>query len=82
MTITLYSKPNCVQCEYTAKQLDAKGLSYNKIDVTIDAAAREVVEATGNRTLPYVTVVHDDGRPAQDWHGFHLEKIRGLSKDS
>lgn len=82
MTITLYSKPDCVQCDYTAKQLKAKGLPFNKFDVTVDAAARKVVEDTGNRTLPYVVVDHGDGTPPETWHGFHLEKIRGLSKDS
>jgi glutaredoxin-like protein NrdH len=76
MTVTVYSKPDCVQCKYTIKHLEkltSKGVRYKVIDVTQDAEARKVVEATGNTTLPYVVTEHGS------WHGFKIDSLRGLT---
>ena len=32
MVVTVYTKPQCVQCNMTYRALDAKGISYTKID--------------------------------------------------
>ena len=34
MSITVYSKPRCPQCDATYRALDKQGVSYEKIDVT------------------------------------------------
>ena len=81
MTITVYSKPDCVQCTYTKKKLDEKHLAYTELDISQDEAARKVVEDSGNRQMPMV-VVKRRGRKDDVWHGFKLDNIRGLSKDS
>ena len=39
MAIIVYSKPNCVQCNATYRALDKRGISYDVVDVTEDAAA-------------------------------------------
>ena len=39
MTITVYSKPACVQCTATTRALDARGLPYQVVDLTEDAGA-------------------------------------------
>ena len=39
MTITVYSKPACVQCTATTRALEARGLDYQVIDLTEDDAA-------------------------------------------
>ena len=52
MTITVYSKPACVQCTATTRALDAKGLSYAVIDLTQDSAAMAHVTALGYRQAP------------------------------
>lgn len=80
MTITVYSKPDCVQCTYTKKKLDAKGLRYNEIDVTQDAEGRKAVEDSGKTALPMVVVEHNGHKDV--WHGFKDDLIKGLSKDS
>ena len=36
MTITVYSKPACVQCTATTRALDAKGLDYALVDLSED----------------------------------------------
>ena len=45
MAVTVYTKPSCVQCTATTRALDARGLSYDIIDLTEDAAAMERVTA-------------------------------------
>jgi len=73
MTITVYSKPACVQCTATTRALDAKGLSYNVIDLTKDAAAMEMVQDLGYRQAPVVIANEDH------WAGFRPDMIGRLS---
>jgi glutaredoxin-like protein NrdH len=72
MTITLYTKPNCVQCDATKRALDKAGLAYSVVDLTQDADALEKVQQWGYRSAP-VVVAGDD-----HWSGFRPDKIAGL----
>ena len=55
--ITVYTKPSCVQCTATFRALDKAGISYEKIDVTQNADAREYVMSLGYLfSLGFVTV--------------------------
>ena len=47
MSITVYSKPACVQCTPTTRALDAKGISYDVIDLTQDDSAMDHVTGLG-----------------------------------
>lgn len=67
--VTVYSKPACVQCTATTKELDRKGIDYNYIDITTDADAMEQVMALGYKQAP-VVVNGDD-----HWAGFRPDKI-------
>ena len=73
MTITVYSKPACVQCTATTRALDARGLSYDVIDLTEDAAAMERVTALGYRQAP--VVIAGDSH----WAGFRPDMIGRLA---
>lgn len=73
MTITVYSKPACVQCTATTRALDARGLDYSIIDLTQDAQAMEHVMAMGYRQAP--VVVAGDSH----WAGFRPDMIGRLS---
>lgn len=57
-TVTVYSKPSCVQCNATYRALDNKGINYQVIDVTADDAAAEYVKGLGYMQAP--VVVTDD----------------------
>ncbi len=72
MTITVYSKPACVQCTATTRALDAKGISYDVIDLTEDAAAMEMVQDLGYRQAPVVIANEDH------WAGFRPDMINRL----
>ena len=54
MTITVYSKPACVQCTATTRALDMRGLDYRVIDLTQDADAMNDVTEMGYRQVPVV----------------------------
>ena len=47
MTITVYTKPACVQCNATYKALDKQGLTSEIVDITEVAEARDYVMALG-----------------------------------
>lgn len=71
--ITVFSKPNCVQCTATTRKLDALGLAYRYVDVTEDLDAACRLRAEGHRQMP---VVEADG---EVWSGYQpelLAKIR------
>lgn len=72
-TITVYSKPACVQCHATYKALDKVGLSYEIIDISQDSEARDHVMALGYLQAP-VVVAGDD-----HWSGFRPDRIKKLA---
>ena len=39
MSITVYSKPSCVQCTATYRALDREGIDYQVIDISADEDA-------------------------------------------
>lgn len=73
MTITVYSKPACVQCTATTRALDARGLSYSVIDLTEDADAMEMVMSMGYRQAPVVVA------GGAHWAGFRPDMIGRLA---
>lgn len=73
MSITLYTKPACVQCNATKRQLDKAGLEYDVVDLMEDAEALEAVKALGYQQAP---VVMADG---DHWAGFRPDKIKALA---
>ena len=73
MTITVYSKPACVQCTATTRALEARGLPYELIDLTEDAGAMEMVQGMGYRQAPVVIAGEDH------WAGFRPDMIGRLS---
>ncbi|NRH42517.1 glutaredoxin-like protein NrdH [Pseudomonas sp. MS15a(2019)] len=72
MTITIYSKPACVQCNATYRALDRQGITYEVVDIEQDAQARQTVESLGYRQVP-VVVAGDD-----HWAGFRPDKLGRL----
>lgn len=71
--ITVYTKPNCVQCNATYKALDKQGIAYETVDITLDSEARDFVMALGYLQAP-VVVAGD-----QHWAGFRPDKVKMLA---
>ena len=73
-SITVYSKPNCVQCDATYRALNKHGLEYEVIDITQDEEALQTVKALGYQQAPVVFVNGDH------WSGFRPDKIKALDR--
>lgn len=76
MTITVYTKPACVQCNATYKALDKQDLTYEVIDITEDAQARDFVVQLGYQQAPVVVAGNDH------WSGFRPDRIKSLAKEA
>ncbi len=72
MSITVYSKPACVQCTATTRSLTAKGIAYTVVDLTEDDDARRFVESLGYRQAPVMI------SGADHWSGFRPDRIAAL----
>jgi glutaredoxin-like protein NrdH len=74
MSITVYTKPACVQCTATYKALDKQGIAYEKVDISVDSQARDYVMALGYLQAPVVVAGNDH------WSGFRPDRIKALSE--
>ena len=73
MTVTVYSKPMCVQCDATYRALDKQGLDYEKIDVTQDVEALEFIKGLGYQQAPVVMAGDDH------WSGYRPDRIKAAA---
>jgi glutaredoxin-like protein NrdH len=73
MSITVYSKPACVQCTATTRALDRQGLDYTIVDVSTDEQAYERVLGLGYRQVPVVIAGETH------WGGFRPDMISTLA---
>ena len=61
MTVTVYTKPACVQCNATYRALDKKGITYQSVDISQDAEALERLKALGYMQAPVVVTDRTTG---------------------
>ena len=73
MSVTVYTLPNCVQCETTKRALEKNNISYDTVDMSVDKAAAQKVMDLGYKSAPVVFAGEDH------WSGFRFDKIRGLT---
>jgi glutaredoxin-like protein NrdH len=71
--VTVYTKPNCIQCDMTKNWLDREDIPYTVIDLTENKQAYDMVVEFGFLAVP--VVVTNDGM----WAGFKPDKLRSLS---
>lgn len=80
MTITVFTKPSCVQCTATYRALDSKGIVYEIRDLSEDAAALERVKELGYLQAPVVLLEGLTGAKSEDhWSGFRPDKIAEIT---
>lgn len=72
--ITVYTKPNCVQCDMTKKFLDKEGLEYSVEDITTpeNELQLEYFRAEGYMAAPIVVT------DKKTWSGYQIENLKGL----
>lgn len=76
MTVTVYTKPACVQCNATKKALDKAGLDYELVDISVDDTARDYVMSLGYLQAPVVVAGEDH------WSGFRPDSIKALASQA
>ena len=72
MEITVYTMPNCVQCEQSKRYLDTKQVEYSVVDISEDSKAYEFVTSLGYKSAPIIVAGNDH------WSGFRLERLNGI----
>ncbi len=73
MSITVYSKPACVQCDATYRALDKHGIDYVIVDISSDEVALDYVKSLGHMQAPVVVA------GAEHWSGYRPDRIRALT---
>jgi glutaredoxin-like protein NrdH len=71
--VTVYTKPNCKQCDLTKEALTKKGIPFETEDLT-EPANLEAAKSLGFASAP-VVMVGNDG-----WAGFRPDKIDELAR--
>lgn len=75
MTITVYTKPGCVQCDATRRGMTSRRIAFETVDLTEDAEAEAKVKELGYTTAPVVIAGKDH------WAGYRPDKIKALAPD-
>lgn len=74
--VIVYSKPNCMQCEFTKRWLHENGIPYTTYDVTKDELSLDYIKRLGYQNLP---VVYVDKK--RHWFGFRPDLMEALKED-
>jgi glutaredoxin-like protein NrdH len=70
---TVYTKPDCGQCDRTKEYFDSRGITYEVVDVTeSDAAFAYITGALGYRQVP---VVVNNADNTDHWSGLRRDKL-------
>ena len=70
--VTVYSKPDCMQCNFTKKWLKERNIPYTELNIKEDEEALLKVKEMGFQAVP-VIVTEDDS-----WYGFQPDKLAEL----
>ncbi len=72
--VTVYTKPDCVQCDATKRTLNKYEIPFIEIDLSDNVDVLDRLKAAGWRRAPIVETA--DG---EMWSGFRPDRIRDLA---
>lgn len=75
--LTVYSKPNCIQCEMTKIWLDQNKIPYDTVDVIENPEALEEIRLLGFKSMPVVTL---DKNFDNACVGYNLDRLLELKE--
>lgn len=73
--VTVYTVPNCPQCNATKRALTKRGIAHEVIDLATNPAARQELREAGYQQAP--VIITSDG---DTWTGYRPDKITQLAK--
>jgi glutaredoxin-like protein NrdH len=74
MAVTVYTNPNCVQCEQTKKFLDKEGIEYTVENLQSDENYEKLVEFINQGFKSAPIVVTD----TETWSGYKPDKLGAI----
>ena len=76
--LTVYSKPNCMQCEMTKMWLNQNKIPFETVDTKANPEALELLRHYGWQTLPVVAIDDELSDETKTWAGFQIDKLEAL----
>lgn len=76
--ITVYSRPNCMQCEMTKMWLTQNKIPFEAVDIEANPEALELLRHYGYSSLPVVAIDDELSDESKTWAGFQIEKLEAL----
>lgn len=73
MKITVWTKPQCVQCDMTKKTMTKLGIDFEELSLEEHPLVMDTFKAKGFLSAPIVTT------DTKTWSGFRLDKIKSLA---
>lgn len=73
MQITVFTTPNCVQCQATKRQFDRLGIRYYEVALEKHPELIGQFKEQGHTQAPIVVT------DTKVWSGFRLDKIKSLA---
>ena len=70
--VTVYSKPDCMQCNFTKKWLKEQGVPYTELNIKEDQEALLKVKEMGYQAVPVIVT------ETENWYGFQPDKLAEL----
>lgn len=71
--LTVYSKTDCMQCNFTKKWLNEHGIEYDEVNVEEDEEALNYIKYDlGYRAVPVIV------SSTEHWYGFQPDKLAKL----
>jgi glutaredoxin-like protein NrdH len=74
MAVTVYTNPNCVQCEQTKRFLDKEGIEYTVENLQSDDNYEKLVEFVNQGFKSAPIVVTD----TETWSGYKPDKLGAI----
>ncbi len=72
--VTVYTKPNCMQCNFTKKYLTEKEIDFQTIDVTESEEALAKVKGMGFQAVPVIVAENEEA-----FYGFQPDRLAKLA---
>ncbi|MCI1220049.1 MAG: glutaredoxin-like protein NrdH [Bifidobacterium sp.] len=73
MTVTVFTKYRCPQCEATKRQLTKQGIAFEVVDLAENPSTLEQLQQAGFRQAPIVIT------PDASWSGYRPDLIKQLA---
>lgn len=71
--VTVYSKPNCMQCNFTKKWLDDNKIEFKEVNVMDEPQTLMVIKSWGFQSLPVVEI---EGQ--EPFFGFQPDRLESV----